>query len=56
MQNDFDPLNIKQAKNILLKDLEVAEHIHTMQKEQQKAAIKKTSLWNRIKSFFLKRF
>jgi len=55
MQNDFEPRNIKQAKNILLKDLEVAEHIHTMQKEQQKAAIKKTSLWNRIKSFFRSR-
>ena len=56
MQNDFEPLNIKQAKNILLKDLEVAEHIHSIQKEQQKIFVKKISLWNRIKNFFRRRF
>ena len=54
MQNDFDPLNIKQAKSILLKDLEAAEHIHTIQKEQQKLYSQKPSLWHRIKSFFRK--
>jgi len=56
MQNDFEPRNIKQAKNILLKDLEVAAHIHSLQKEQQRIFVKKTSLWNRIKHFFRRRF
>ena len=54
MQNDFDPLNIKQAKDILRKDLEAAEHIHTFQKEQQRLHSQKPSLWKRIKSFFTK--
>jgi len=56
MQNDFEPLNIKQAKSILLKDLEAAEHIHTIQKEQQKLHRQKSSLWHRIRSFFTKHF
>jgi len=54
MQNDFDPRNIKEAKNILLKELETAEHIHSNQKEIQKTAVKKPSLWHRIRNFFRK--
>jgi len=56
MRSDFDPRNIKEAKNILLKELEAAAHIHSIQKEKQKIFVKKISLWNRIRNFFRRQF
>ena len=52
MQSDFEARHIKDAKEVLLKDLERAEHNHAMQKERQIELARKATLWEQVKGFF----
>ena len=52
MQNDFEARHIKNAKEGLLKDLEIAEQNHTMQKERQIELARKATLWEQVKGLF----
>ena len=52
MQNDFEARHIKNAKEVLLKDLQIAEHNHAMQKERQIELVRKPTLWEQVKGFF----
>ncbi len=52
MQNNFEARQIKNAKEALLKDLEIAEHNHAMQKERQIELARKPTLWEQVKGFF----
>ena len=52
MQNDFEPTQIKEAKFVLLKELQDAEQIHVRQKEHEKELRKSLSLLGKIKKFF----
>ena len=52
MQNDFEPSQLKEAKFVLLKELQDAEQIHARQKEHREELKKSYSLLDKIKSFF----
>ena len=52
MQNNFEARHIKNAKEGLLKDLEIAEHNHATQKERLIELARKPSLWEAFKGFF----
>ncbi len=56
MQNNFEISAINKAKEILKKDLQMAEHIHGIQKERQKEWQRRPSLWKQFKIFFNKYF
>ncbi|SFZ98557.1 hypothetical protein MNB_SV-5-1540 [hydrothermal vent metagenome] len=52
MQNDFEANNLKNAKELLSKDLKIAQNAHEIYKERQKILENKTTIWSKIKSFF----
>ena len=52
MQNNFEPTQLKDAKFVLLKELQYAEQIHVRQKEHEKELRKSLSLLGKIKKFF----
>ena len=52
MQNNFEPTQLKEAKFVLMKELQDAEQVHIRQKEQREALKKSHSLLDKIKSFF----
>ncbi len=56
MQNDFEALKIQNAKSLLEKELQMAKHLHQIQKEKHEEQQKKPSLFSRIKGFFSKLF
>jgi len=56
MQSDFEASSLKQAKQTLSKELEMAERIHALQKSHQKEKAKKPSLWQQITGFFRRLF
>ena len=47
---------MREAKEILSKDLQMAEHIHLVQKEHQKLLLKKPSLLKQLKVLFNRYF
>ena len=52
MQNNFEPTQLKDAKFVLLKELQYAEQIHVRQKEHSEELKKSHSLLDKIKRFF----
>jgi len=52
MQSDFEAKEIKNAKEGLLKDLQMAEHTHAILKERQIELARKPTLWEQVKGFF----
>ena len=52
MQSDFEAKEIKNAKAVLEKDLQVAEQIHARYKEHKEKLRKSLSLLAKIKIFF----
>ena len=56
MQNNFETTAINEAKHILEKDLQIATHIHAIQKNRQKEWEKSPSIWKQIKTLFRKYF
>ena len=56
MQNDFEAKQIENAKALLETELQVAQHLHQIQKEKHEEQQKKPSFFSRIQSFFSKLF
>jgi len=54
MQSDFEAKHIKNAKELLSQDLNIAKHHLNNYKEIQKEPSKKPSLWEKIRRFFNK--
>jgi hypothetical protein len=52
MQSDFEAKEIKNAKAVLEKDLQVAEQVHARYKEHKEKLRKSLSLLAKIKNFF----
>lgn len=52
MQSNFEMIKIQNAKVLLEKELQMAKHIHEIQKEKHEAQQKKPSFYARIKHFF----
>ena len=56
MQNNFEAKQIENAKVLLETELQMAQHLHQIQKEKHEEQQKKPSLFSRIQGFFSKLF